>query len=200
MNFYTDSFIFKLLSFFVRHLISSSLKKEELGIINSEKNIVYAFANESLIDLAAFNEICKQNNLPLPLENIKDTKLKRFICIQSPKYLISEQKFKRQKTHNLEELLKLDEEISIIPVSVSWGNRPDKKQSLFKIMFSPSWRPAGSLKRIFKLVVHGRNLKLQFERTFYVKEEIEQKNGIKKNALILSRYLRAVFRLSLIHI
>ena len=196
MNFYTDSFIFKLLSFFVRHLISSSLKKEELGIINSEKNIVYAFANESLIDLAAFNEICKQNNLPLPLENIKDTKLKRFICIQSPKYLISEQKFKRQKTHNLEELLKLDEEISIIPVSVSWGNRPDKKQSLFKIMFSPSWRPAGSLKRIFKLVVHGRNLKLQFERTFYVKEEIEQKNSIEKNALILSRYLRAVFRKS----
>ena len=196
MNFYTDSFIFKLLSFFVRHLISSSLKKEELGIINSEKNIVYAFANESLIDLAAFNEICRQNNLPLPLENIKDTKLKRFICIQSPKYLISEQKFKRQKTHNLEELLKLDEEISIIPVSVSWGNRPDKKQSLFKIMFSPSWRPAGSLKRIFKLVVHGRNLKLQFERTFYVKEEIEQKNSIEKNALILSRYLRAVFRKS----
>ena len=180
MNFYTDSFIFKLLSFFVRHLISSSLQKEELGIINSEENIIYALATESLIDLAAFNEICKQNNLPLPVENIQNTKLKRFICLQSPKYLISEQKFKRQKTHNLEELLKLDHEISIIPVSVSWGNRPDKKQSLFKIIFSPSWRPAGSLKKIFKLVVHGRNLKLQFERTFYVKEEIEQKNGIKK--------------------
>ena len=54
-----------------------------------------------IIDLAAFNEICKQNNLPLPVENIKETKLKRFICLQSPKYLISEQKFKRQKTHNL---------------------------------------------------------------------------------------------------
>ena len=56
MNFYTDSFIFKLLSFFVRHLISSTLKKEEIGIINSEKNIVYAFATESLIDLAALSE------------------------------------------------------------------------------------------------------------------------------------------------
>ena len=196
MNFYTDSFIFKLLSFFVRHLSSSSLKKEELRIIHSEKNIVYGLPTESLIDLAALNEICKQNNLPLPVENIQDTKLKRFICLQSPKYLIAEQKFKRQKTHNLEELLKLDHEISIIPVSVTWGNRPDKKQSFLKIIFSPSWRPAGSLKRIFKLVVHGRNLKFQLERTFYVKEEIEQKNGIKKNALILSRYLRAVFRKS----
>ena len=196
MNFYTNSFIFKLLSFFVRHLSSSSFKKEELKIIHSEKNIVYALPTESLIDLAALNEICKQNNVPLPVENIQDTKVKRFICLQSPKYLIPEQKFKRQKTHNLEELLKLDHEISIIPVSVSWGNRPDKKQSLFKIIFSPSWRPAGTLKRIFKLIVHGRNLKLQLERTFYVKEEIEQKNGIKKNALILSRYLRAVFRKS----
>ena len=196
MNFYTDSFIFKLLSFFVRHLSSSSLKKEELRTIHSEKNIVYCLPTESLIDLAALNEICKQNNLPLPIENIQDTKLKRFICLQSPKYLIAEQKFKRQKTHNLEELLRLDHEISIIPVSVTWGNRPDKKQSFLKIIFSPSWRPAGSLKRIFKLVVHGRNLKFQLERTFYVKEEIEQKNGIKKNALILSRYLRAVFRKS----
>ena len=158
MNFYTNSFIFKLLSFFVRNLSSSSLKKEELKIIHSKKNIVYALPTESLIDLAALNEICKQNNVPLPVENIQDTKVKRFICLQSPKYLIPEQKFKRQKTHNLEEPLKLDHEISIIPVSVSWGNRPDKKQSLFKIIFSPSWRPAGSLKRIFKLIVHGRNL------------------------------------------
>ena len=97
MNFYTDSFIFKLLSFFRKEFKFFLFKKEELGIIHSEKNIVYALPTESLIDLAALNEICKQNNVPLPIENIQDTKLKRFICLQSPKYLISEQKFKDKK-------------------------------------------------------------------------------------------------------
>ena len=188
--------MFKLLSFFIRPLISSEIRDEDLTKINADKNIIYALASESVIDLAALNEICKQNLLPLPADTIQNTKLKKFICLKDPKYVIAEQKFKRQKTHNLEEVLKIDDDISIIPVSISWGNRPDKKQSLFKIIFSPSWRPAGSIKRIFKLMAHGRNLKIQFERSFNINQEIEQKNSTEKNALILSRYLRAVFRKS----
>ena len=101
MNFYTNSFIFKLLSFFIKPLISSKLRTEDLNKLESNGNIVYALASESLIDLAALNEICKQNNLPSPLENLSGIRFKRFICLKSPKYLISEQKFKRQKTHNL---------------------------------------------------------------------------------------------------
>ena len=105
MNFYTNSFIFKLLSFFIKPLISSELRTEDLNKLEGNRNIVYALASESVIDLAALNEICKQNNLPSPLENLSGIGSKRFICLKSPKYLISEQKFKRQKTHNLEEIL-----------------------------------------------------------------------------------------------
>ena len=196
MNFYTNSFIFKLLSFFIKPLISSKLRTEDLNKLESNRNIVYALASESVIDLAALNEICKQNNLPSPLENLSGIGSKRFICLKSPKYLISEQKFKRQKTHNLEEILSYEDDIAIIPVTISWGNRPDKEQSLFKIIFSPSWRPAGTVKRIFKLIIHGRNLTIQFERLFDIKQEVEQNNSTEKNALIISRYLRAVFRKS----
>ena len=196
MNFYTNSFIFKLISFFVRRLISSEIKTETIGELNSHKNVIYALASESAIDLAAFNEICKQNQLPLPVENLNKTSHKSFICLQSPKYIVSEQRFTRQKTYNLEEILKVEDDIVLIPVSINWGNRPDKEQSLFKILFSPSWRPAGSIKKIFKLIVHGRNLGIQFERAFNLTEEIEQKNSNERNALIISRYLRAVFRKS----
>ena len=196
MNFYTNSFIFKLLSFFIKPLISSKLRTEDLNKLEGNRNIVYALSSESVIDLAALNEICKQNNLPSPLENLSGIGSKRFICLKSPKYLISEQKFKRQKTHNLEEILSYEDDIAIIPVTISWGNRPDKEQSLFKIIFSPSWRPAGTVKRIFKLIIHGRNLTIQFERLFDIKQEVEQNNSTEKNALIISRYLRAVFRKS----
>ena len=196
MNFYTNSFIFKLLSFFIKPLISSKLRTEDLNKLEGNRNTVYALSSESVIDLAALNELCKQNNLPSPLENLSGIGSKRFICLKSPKYLISEQKFKRQKTHNLEEILSYEDDIAIIPVTISWGNRPDKEQSLFKIIFSPSWRPAGTVKRIFKLIIHGRNLTIQFERLFDIKQEVEQNNSTEKNALIISRYLRAVFRKS----
>ena len=153
MNFYTNSFIFKLLSFFIKPLISSKLRTEDLNKLESNRNIVYALASESVIDLAALNEICKQNNLPSPLENLSGIGSKRFICLKSPKYLISEQKFKRQKTHNLEEILRTGDDISIIPVTLSWGNRPDKEQSLFKIIFSSSF-PKSKLFRL-NLMIDG---------------------------------------------
>ena len=196
MNFYTNSFIFKLLTYLIKPFAHSKLRFEDLAKLEKNKNIVYALASESLIDLVVLNELCKKNNLISPLENLSDVSSKRYICLKSPKYLISEQRFKRQKTHNLEEILRTGDNISIIPVTLSWGNRPDKEQSLFKIIFSPSWRPAGSIKRIFKLFIHGRNLTIQFERLFNIQQEIEQKNSIEKNALIISRYLRAVFRKS----
>ena len=180
----------------MKYLISSEIREEDLSKIKLNNNNVYALPSKSVIDLVALNEICRLNDLPLPIDKLQDGKTKRFICLQSPRYLVSEQRFKRQKTHNLEEILKIDDDISIVPVSISWGNRPDKKQSLFKIIFSPSWRPAGSIKRIFKLMAHGRNLQIQFEKTININEEIDFDNAIEKNALILSRYIRAILRKS----
>ena len=180
----------------MKYLISSDIREEDLSKIKLNNNNVYALPSKSIIDLVALNEICRLNDLPLPIDKLQDGKTKRFICLQSPRYLVSEQRFKRQKTHNLEEILKIDDDISIVPVSISWGNRPDKKQSLFKIIFSPSWRPAGSIKRIFKLMAHGRNLQIQFEKTININEEIDFDNAIEKNALILSRYIRAILRKS----
>ena len=180
----------------MKYLISSDIREEDLSKIKLNNNNVYALPSKSVIDLVALNEICRLNDLPLPIDKLQDGKTKRFICLQSPRYLVSEQRFKRQKTHNLEEILKIDDDISIVPVSISWGNRPDKKQSLFKIIFSPSWRPAGSIKRIFKLMAHGRNLQIQFEKTININEEIDFDNAIEKNALILSRYIRAILRKS----
>ena len=104
MNFYTNSFIFKLLSYLIKPFVSSKLRFEDLAKLEKNKNIVYALASESLIDLVGLNELCKKNNLISPLGNLPDVSSKRYICLKSPKYLISEQRFKRQKTHNLEEI------------------------------------------------------------------------------------------------
>ena len=45
-------------------------------------------------------------------------------------------------------------------------------------------------------MAHGRNLQIQFEKTININEEIDFDNAIEKNALILSRYIRAILRKS----
>ena len=196
IKFLSNSFIFKLLSFVIKPLISADIRYEDKEKFDNDYNVVYALSSESLIDLIALNIICNKQQIIAPYSELDDSIFKRFILLRNPKYIISEQRFQRQQTINLEEILNIEKDITIIPVSMSWGNRPDKQQSLFKILFSPSWRPAGSMKKIFKLLVHGRHLQIQFEKGLDVKKEIDQKNSNRQNSLILSRYLRAVFRKS----
>ena len=196
IKFFSNSFIFKLMSFIIKPLISADVRQEGFEDLDSNADIVYALSSDSIIDLVALNEICKRKNLIAPYTRLNGTKLNRLIFLKNPKYIVSEQKFQRQKTYSLEEILELKQDITLIPVSISWGNRPDKQQSLFKILFSPSWRPAGSIKKIFKLIVHGRNLIIQFEKGLTIRDEVDLKNSDQKNSLILGRYLRAVFRKS----
>ncbi|MDC0545945.1 hypothetical protein OAO62_03870 [Gammaproteobacteria bacterium] len=136
IKFFSNSFIFKLLSFVIKPLISADVRQEGSEDIDSNLDIVYALSSDSIIDLVALNEICKRKNFVEPYSQLSNSKLNRLIFLKNPKYIVSEQKFQRQKTYNLEEILELKQNITLIPVSISWGNRPDKQQSLFKILFS----------------------------------------------------------------
>ena len=129
MSFFTNSLVFKVLNAFIRTLIASEIKNEDLPSIDNQSKVVYALSSESIIDLVSLNIICSNNNLPTPI----DTYSKNFICLRSPKYVVAEQRFKRQKAQNLEAILDLQEEVTIVPVSISWGNRPEKEQSFFKM-------------------------------------------------------------------
>ena len=137
MSFLTNSLVFKLLSFFVRSLISLKEDRIHLGNINTNGNIIFALPSESIIDLIVLNEICNKYELPLPIESLANSNIKKFVLLKSPKYSVVDQRFTRQKIKFLEEIVKNYKDISIIPVSIFWGNRPDKKQSFFKIVFSP---------------------------------------------------------------
>ena len=137
MSFLTNSLVFKLLSFFVRSLISLKEDRIHLGNINTNGNIIFALPSESIIDLIVLNEICNKYELPLPIESLANSNIKKFVLLKSPKYSVVDQRFTRQKIKFLEEIVKNYKDISIIPVSIFWGNRPDKKQSFSKIGLSP---------------------------------------------------------------
>ena len=194
----TKNRIFTILSLCLGKIIKFEIELENISDEDlKDENIVFALPVDSASDLMALSLANKDQRIPSPLDKLTNTNLGRFICLKDPKYIVSEQKIKRQEPENLEAILNLQiENLSIIPVSFIWGKHPDKQQSLFKIIFSPSWRTSGSIKKLFKIIFHGRNLIIKFQKPLKVEKLINYSDSNKKNSQLLSRYLRALFRRS----
>tara|TARA_B100001996_G_scaffold35837_1_gene26686 strand:- start:2869 stop:5283 length:2415 start_codon:yes stop_codon:yes gene_type:complete len=194
----TRNRIFKLLSLCLSKLIKFEIELENISKEDLRgENTVFALPIDSAGDLMALAVANQKLQFPSPLDKLTSSGLERFICLKDPKYIVSEQKIKRQDTENLEEILDLQKDkLLIVPVSFFWGKHPDKQQSLFKIIFSPSWRTSGSIKKFFKIIFHGRNLFIKFQKPLQVEELIDRTNSNVKNSQLLSRYLRALFRRS----
>ena len=194
----TKNRIFVILSLCLSKIIKFEIELENITDEDlKDDNIVFALPVDSASDLMALGLANKSKRIPSPLDKLTNSNLERFISLKDPKYIVSEQKIKRQESENLEAILNLQKEnLSIIPVSFIWGKHPDKQQSLFKIIFSPSWRTSGSIKKLFKIIFHGRSLIIKFHKPLRVKELIDYSNSNNKNSQLLSRYLRALFRRS----
>ena len=190
--------IFSFLSYFLKIIIKYEIELDDVSQEElKDKNIVFALPVDSASDLMALAIANKEQQLASPLDKFESNNLEKFICLKDPKYIISEQKIKRQDPVNLEAILNSkNDSLLIVPVSFVWGKHPDKQQSLFKIIFSPSWRASGSIKKIFKIIFHGRNLIIKFQKPLEVNQLTDPKNSIKRNTRLLSRYLRAIFRKS----
>ena len=190
--------IFSFLSFCLGKLIKyeiefDNVSKEDL----LQENVVFALPLDSASDLMALAIANRENKIPSPIDKLTSSNIERFICLKDPVYIISEQKIKRQDPENLKRILDLQKEkLLIVPVSFVWGKHPDKQQSIFKIIFSPSWRTSGSIKKFFKIIFHGRNLLITFQSPLEVDSLVELSNSNEKNTQLLSRYLRALFRKS----
>ena len=63
IKFFSNSFIFKLLSFVIKPLISADVRQEGSEDIDSNLDIVYALSSDSIFDLVALNEICKRKKI-----------------------------------------------------------------------------------------------------------------------------------------
>ena len=190
--------IFTFLSFCLSKLIKYEIEFDNVSIEElQQENVVFALPLDSASDLMALAIANHENQAPSPLDKLTSSNIERFICLKDPTYIISEQKIKRQNPENLKEILDLQKEkLLIVPVSLTWGKHPDKQQSIFKIIFSPSWRTSGSIKKFFKIIFHGRNLLITFHNPLQVDSLVELSNSNEKNTQLLSRYLRALFRKS----
>ena len=118
-------------------------------------------------------------------------------CLKAPVFSRKQQKIIRQASYNLESIIALDDShVTVIPTSFYWGKHPDKQKSLFKILFSQSWTATSPIKKLFKIIFHGRSLVIKFHKPLAIDELKDKGKNTKDNARLISRYLRALFRRS----
>lgn len=86
-----------------------------------------------------------------------------------------------------------DLDIQLVPVSILWGRAPDRKDSIFKILFADSWATPGVLKQAFTIMLHGRGTLVQFSPPVSLRTLADEKLSEERTLRKLSRVLRVHF-------
>tara|TARA_B100001146_G_scaffold87309_1_gene77451 strand:+ start:128 stop:2551 length:2424 start_codon:yes stop_codon:yes gene_type:complete len=198
-SFWIRKRIFSSITFFLKPIIKFEIEFADGVSAEIIKNAetVYATPSDSVTDLVALQLLAEDLDISYPLSKILNSNLNRFTCLKAPVFSQKEQKIVRQASYNLESIIELDEShIIIIPTSFYWGKHPDKQKSLFKILFSQSWSATSPIKKLFKIIFHGRSLVIKFHKPLVIDDIKDQGKNTNANARLISRYLRALFRRS----
>ncbi|RMF15521.1 MAG: glycerol-3-phosphate 1-O-acyltransferase, partial [Gammaproteobacteria bacterium] len=87
-----------------------------------------------------------------------------------------------------------DFDCDIVPVSVFWGQAPEKERSLFKLLLSDTWAVTGPIKKFFIILIHGRNTLVRFSQPVSLQSMIEECKSPEQANRKVARILRVHFR------
>ncbi|HEX5420035.1 MAG TPA: glycerol-3-phosphate 1-O-acyltransferase PlsB [Gammaproteobacteria bacterium] len=52
----------------------------------------------------------------------------------------------------------LENDVLFVPVTILWGRAPSREHSWLELLFAESWNPAGRIRSLLRVAVHGRNV------------------------------------------
>jgi len=84
-------------------------------------------------------------------------------------------------------------DVQIVPVVILWGRAPDKQESILKALFSETWRRPGPFRRLFTILLHGRNVLVRFNTPILLSSLTYSGINEEQAARKLARVLRVHF-------
>ncbi|MEQ6885886.1 glycerol-3-phosphate 1-O-acyltransferase PlsB [Salicola sp. Rm-C-2C1-2] len=188
----------RLIYLWVRSRVLGS-DEEQLGL-DPDKPVCYVLQYSSLSSRLVLEEELRRANLrraenPLPLgDGLKHS----FLFLYKRRGGLRRLRHTPVPTERFKELViqgcRTGKDVQIVPVSLFWGRSPDKERSLLKIMLSDSWSVTGPLEKFFTILIHGRNLFVQFNRPLSLQEAISEARSESVAQRKLARILRVHFR------
>ena len=177
-----------------------------LGADQSELPVLYLFEFNSLSDRTALKIVCDKYDLPDPEKSL------RISTLQLPSSTDILKKRRRrifgrsafvpsEYPGKLLEVLKddADADCLVIPVSVFWGQEPERGDSFWKVYFSEHWEFAGHTRKLLITLVHGRHTLLRFSEPVPLQRFIREASGQADEQLPLARLERKFQRTLRLH-
>ncbi|MBA4289411.1 MAG: glycerol-3-phosphate 1-O-acyltransferase [Pseudomonas sp.] len=169
--------------------------------LDRSKPVFYVLQQPSTSDLAVVDTECRKAGLPRPILPVAVGDLLEpaafFYLTPEPSWLGRQDK--RGISPTLQRLVsalsqQAVDDAQIIPVSVFWGQSPDRETSAWKLLFADSWAVTGRLRRLVSILILGRKTRVQFSTPIHLRELIEQDKGHERTLRMVQRILRVHFR------
>ena len=169
--------------------------------LDRSKPVFYVLQQPSVSDLAVLDHECTKANLPRPVLPVAVGELVEpaafFYLTPEPDWLGRQDK--RGISPTLQRMVgalseQAAEQAQIIPVSVFWGQSPNRETSPWKLLFADSWAVTGRLRRLVSILILGRTTRVQFSTPIQLRELIEQNKGQERTLRMVHRILRVHFR------
>ena len=189
----------RLLYLWVR---SETINQSSLSLkLDRGTPVFYVLQSPSMTDLAVVDTECTKAGLPRPVLPVSLGSLDEpnafFYLTPAPGWFGRQDK--RGVAPTLDRLvsaLSSDALLSaqIIPVSVFWGQSPDRETSPWKLLFADSWAVTGRIKRLFSILILGRKTRVQFAAPIQLRDLVAQNKGHERTLRMVQRILRVHFR------
>ncbi|MFA1030020.1 Glycerol-3-phosphate acyltransferase [Pseudomonas syringae pv. helianthi] len=169
--------------------------------LDRSRPVLYALQSPSISDLAVIDTECRKAGLPRPVLSVAVGNLIEpaafFYLTPAPDWLGRQDK--RGAPPTLERLVAAvsqnpGEDAQIIPVSVFWGQSPDRESSAWKLLFADSWAVTGRLRRLVSILILGRKTRVQFSAPIHMRELVCENKGYELTLRMTQRLLRVHFR------
>jgi len=190
----------RLVNPFLRIKLVSEPVSEILG--PSQVPICYVLEKASLADLIVLDRVCREQGLSRPRDQMK---LRGYVQRKSVCYVrgrrglfrspesVAPSKLLGQMIAAVSADHSLD--VRIVPVSVFWGRAPNREQGVIRTLFSEGWAATGPLRKMFVVLLHGRNLLVQVAAPIHLRKAVDEEIGESLSVRKVSRVLRMHFRL-----
>ncbi len=169
--------------------------------LRSDVPQVYVLQKPSISDLVVLDNECRKAGLNRPIAHINEPSLEQ---LASFFYLRLEPDWAGRKTtqHIAPTLKKLVQavesgqisNVQVVPVTVFWGQSPDRETSPWKLLLADSWAVTGRLRRLFQVLILGHKTRVQFSAPIQLAELVAQGKGEERTQRMLHRLLRVHFR------
>jgi glycerol-3-phosphate O-acyltransferase len=169
--------------------------------LDRSKPLFYVLQLPSLSDLAVVDTECRKAGLPRPVLPVAVGELLEpaafFYLTPEPDWLGRQDK--RGISPTLQRLVSAlaqhaPDDAQIVPVSVFWGQSPDRETSAWKLLFADSWVVTGRLRRLASILILGRKTRVQFSTPIQLRELVAQDKGHERTLRMVQRILRVHFR------